>query len=232
METLRFDVHPKCSVSALLLQPPEPMACLVLAHGAGAGMHHPFMETIARALFDRRIATLRYQFPYMELGATRPDRPAVAHATVRAAVHAARQQCANSPLFVGGRSFGGRMTSQAQSVSPLPDVRGVVFFGFPLHPAGKPSTERAAHLSAITLPMLFLQGSQDKLADPLLITKVVEKIGGKIHLINQADHSFHVPKRSGRTDDEVINEIGNAVEDWVNITLARQTNFFENRYFN
>lgn len=215
METLRFDVDPKCSVSALLLQPPEPMACLVFAHGAGAGMHHPLMETIARALFDRRIATLRYQFPYMELGATRPDRPAMAHATVRAAVHAARQHCANSPLFAGGRSFGGRMTSQAQSASPLPDIRGVVFFGFPLHPAGKPSTERAAHLSAITLPMLFLQGSQDKLADPLLITKVVEKIGGKIHMINQADHSFHVPKRSGRTDDEVINEIGNTVADWV-----------------
>src|SRR5262249_40886044 len=170
---------PSESVSGLLLVPDRPLACLVLAHGAGAGMTHPFMATAAAELADRGIATLRYQFPYMERGSRRPDSPKVAHAADRAAVDEAARHFADLPLFAGGKSFGGRMTSQAQAVAPLPGVRGLAFLGFPLHPAGKPSDDRARHLFAVRIPMLFLQGTRDVLADPRLIAEVASSLGDR-----------------------------------------------------
>ena len=217
MESLRINVDAQRSVLALLLKPIDPVACFVFAHGAGAGMNHPFMDNVARAVFDRRLATLRYQFPSMEAGAKRPDPPAVAQATVRAAVDAARQRCPDMVLIAGGKSFGGRMTSAAQAASALPNVGGLVFFGFPLHASGKPSTERAAHLFKISIPMLFLQGGKDKLAELPLIRIVTEKLGSSatLHVIDEADHSFHAPKRSGRTDKDVINETADVVADWL-----------------
>src|SRR3954471_19269456 len=166
---LKLTLDNGAAVSALLLRPDDARGCLVLAHGAGAGMSHPFMETVATGLAARGIATLRYQFSYMEKGSKRPDAPGVAHEAVRAAVHEAARLCPGLPLVAGGKSFGGRMTSQAQAIAPLRGVRGVLFFGFPLHPPGKPSTNRAAHLSGLTIPMLFLQGTRDELADPGLL---------------------------------------------------------------
>ena len=208
-------------VSALLLRPLAARACYVLAHGAGAGMTHRFMEEIAVGLADREIATLRYQFPYMEKGSKRPDAPALAQATVRAAVAEATRRCPDLPLVAGGKSFGGRMTSQAQAIDPLPGVRGLVFLGFPLHPAGKPSTERAAHLVEIKIPMLFVQGTRDKLAEPELIRPVVAGLpSASCHEVEAADHSFHVPARSGRTDREAMTEILDAVAGWVRVTVA------------
>src|SRR3954452_11717995 len=165
------------TVSALLLRPDNARACLVLAHGAGAGMAHPFMATIATGLGERGIASLRYQFPYMEKGGKRPDSPAVAHAAVRAAVAEAARRCPGLPLLAGGKSFGGRMTSQAQAIAPLPGVRGLVFLGFPLHPPGKPSTERAEHLADVAIPMLFLQGSRDEFAELALLDPVITGLG-------------------------------------------------------
>jgi len=205
------------SVSALLLAPPEARACCVLAHGAGAGMTHPFMAAVAQGLASRAIATLRYQFPYMERGSRRPDPPGIAQAAVRAAVGEAVQRLPGVPLFAGGKSFGGRMTSQAQAASPLPGVRGLVFLGFPLHPAGKPSEERAAHLSGIGVPMLFLQGSRDELASLVLLEPVVAKLGAKATLavFADADHSFHVAARSGRKDAQVLAEVLDALAVWV-----------------
>ena len=208
-------------VSALLLRPLAARACYVLAHGAGAGMTHRFMEEVASGLADREIATLRYQFPYMENGSKRPDAPAVAHQAVRAAVAEATRRCSGLPLVAGGKSFGGRMTSQAQAIDPLPGVRGLVFLGFPLHPAGKPSTERAAHLVEIKIPMLFVQGTRDKLAEPELIRPVVAGLpSASCHEVEAADHSFHVPARSGRTDREAMTEILDAVAGWVRVTVA------------
>jgi uncharacterized protein len=223
MEKLRINLDAQRSVSALLLKPVDPLGCFAFAHGAGAGMDHPFMDTVAKALFDRRLATLRYQFPSMEARARRPDSPAAAHATVRAAVAAAGQHCPNVILFAGGKSFGGRMTSQAQAATPLPNVAGLVFFGFPLHAAGKPSTERAAHLFKVTIPMLFLQGGKDKLAESPLIRTIVEKLGARatLHVVGEADHSFHVPTRSGRTDTEVIIEMADVVVDWLRKQFMR-----------
>jgi uncharacterized protein len=223
MENLRINVDAKRSVSALLLKPADPLACIVFAHGAGAGMNHPFMDNVASALFDRRLATLRYQFPSMEVRAKRPDLPAVAQATVRAAVAAASQLCPNLMLIAGGKSFGGRMTSKAQAASPLPNVAGLLFFGFPLHASGKPSTERAAHLFEVTIPMLFLQGDKDKLAELPLIRAVTEKLGARatLHIVGEADHSFHVPRRSGRTDADVINEMADVVVDWLKKPFMR-----------
>jgi len=211
MESLRINVDAQRSVSALLLQPTDPVACFVFAHGAGAGMNHPFMYRVARALFDRRLATLRFQFPFMETRAKRPDPPAVAQATVRA------ERCPDLMLIAGGKSFGGRMTSQAEAAYRLPNVSGLVFFGFPLHAAGKPSTERAAHLSKVSIPMLFLQGDKDKLAELPLVRTVTQKLGTQaaLHIVNDADHSFHVPKRSGRTDEDVIDEAADVVADWL-----------------
>ena len=215
-EHLTIDLGQIGQVSAVLVRPQAARACYVLAHGAGAGMAHRFMEEVATGLADRHIATLRYQFPYMEKGSKRPDAPAVAHAAVRAAVAEAERRCAGLPLLAGGKSFGGRMTSQAQAIKPLPGVRGLVFLGFPLHPAGKPATERAAHLGQIVIPMLFVQGTQDKLAEPALIGPVVSALGSAtLHQVEAADHAFHVPARSGRNDREVMTEILDAVAAWV-----------------
>src|SRR5690349_13432171 len=189
-------------VSALLQAPADPHACYVLAHGAGAGMTHPFMAAVAAGLAARGIATLRYQFPSMEAGKKRPDPPALAHATVRAAVATAARALPSLPLVAGGKSFGGRMTSQAQAAAPLPGVRGLAFLGFPLHPAGRPSRERAQHLAAVAIPMLFLQGTRDELAHLAELEPVVASLGGRatLRLFDDADHSFHVPRRSGRSD--------------------------------
>ena len=205
------------TVSILWEAPPDALACLVLAHGAGAGMSHRAMAATAHGLAERRIATLRYQFPYMEKGGKRVDPPPVAHAAVRAAVAEARALAGSLPLFAGGRSFGGRMTSQAQALAPLADVRGLVFFAFPLHTAGKPSTERAEHLAAITIPMLFLQGSKDTLAELDLLRPVVARLGerARLHIAEAADHSFHAPAKSGRRDPEVLAEILDVAAAWM-----------------
>jgi uncharacterized protein len=211
------DVGSAHGVSALLMRPEEARACYVLAHGAGAGMRHASMEAIAMGLAERGIATLRYQFPYMEKGSKRPDPPALAQATVRAAVAEAAKACAGLPLIAGGKSFGGRMTSQAQAKAPLDSVKGLVFFGFPLHPAGKPSSDRAAHVADVKIPMLFLQGTRDALADLGLLKPIVKGLGNKatLHLAEGADHSFHVLKSSGRNDREVLAEILDAFTAWV-----------------
>ena len=197
--------------------PAAARAGYVLAHGAGAGMSHPFMTATAEQLADRGIATLRYQFPYMERGARRPDPPAIAHATVRAAVAEAARQLPGLPLFAGGKSFGGRMTSQAQAEAPLPGIRGLVFLGFPLHPAKRPSLDRAQHLANVRVPMLFLQGARDALAEPDLIARVVADLGDRATLttIPDADHSFHVPARTGRTDAQVLAEVCDAIAAWM-----------------
>src|SRR3954465_11936715 len=202
-------------VSGLLQAPAQAHACYVLAHGAGAGMAHPFMAAIANGLAERGVATLRYQFPYMEQGSRRPDTPSVAHATVRAAVkEAARLEL---PLFAGGKSFGGRMTSQAQAGAPLPGVRGLVFLGFPLHPPGKPSDERAKHLFEVQIPMLFLQGTRDEFANLPLLEGVCKELGARatLKLFQDADHSFHVPARTGRKDPEVRAELLDALVAWL-----------------
>lgn len=180
-------------------------------------MHHRSMESTAAALAEPGIATLRFQFPYMEAGTRRPDVPAVCHATVRAAVQVAARRCPGLPLFAGGRSFGGRMTSQAQAGSPLPEVRGLVFFAFPLHPAGRPSESRADHLQNITIPMLFLQGTRDELAELNLLQKVVGQLGRRatLELMQEADHSFHVPARTGRNDAQVIHELAETFSRWI-----------------
>jgi predicted alpha/beta-hydrolase family hydrolase len=218
-QQLTFEAGKSGPVSALLVRPDAPRACFVFAHGAGAGMTHSFMEAFANGLCERSIASLRYQFPYMEKGSKRPDPPAIAHATVRAAVTKASQIFPGLALIAGGKSFGGRMTSQAQAATPLPDVRGLAFVGFPLHPAGKPSTDRADHLTKIELPMLFLQGSRDTLADVPLIESVVQRFGprARLHMVDGADHSFHVLVRSGRNDREVMNEILDAFVGWAGV---------------
>jgi uncharacterized protein len=205
------------SVSGLWQTPSNARACLVLAHGAGAGMTHKWMQAVADGLSERQIATLRYQFPYMERGARRVDPPKIAHAAVRAAVTAASHRCGGKPLFAGGKSFGGRMTSQAQALEPLADVQGLVFFGFPLHPAGTPSTERAAHLASVTIPMLFLQGTRDALADLGLLRPAVAKLGRRatLTLFTDADHSFHVPAKSGRRDSEVMKDLLDCAASWM-----------------
>jgi predicted alpha/beta-hydrolase family hydrolase len=216
-QPLRLNVGSGGEVSALLLRPPSARACYIFAHGAGAGMNHEFMETVATGLCDRGIATLRYQFPYMEKASKRPDAPAIAHAAVRAAVEEAARCCSGLPLIAGGKSFGGRMTSQAQAIAPLPGVHGLAFLGFPLHPAGKPSVVRAKHLSEVHIPMLFVQGTRDKLAEPQLLEPVVKRLGASasLHLVQEADHSFHVPARSGRNDRAAMSEILDTVSAWI-----------------
>jgi predicted alpha/beta-hydrolase family hydrolase len=204
-------------VSALLQVPRHAVALLVLAHGAGAGMSHPFMAAVADGLADRGIATLRFQFPYMERGSKRPDPPQLAHAAVRAAVAVAAQAHVDLPLFAGGKSFGGRMTSQAQAKTPLNGVRGLVFVGFPLHPAGKPSQDRANHLAEVKIPMLFLQGTRDALAELTLLEPVCKRLSKRatLKLFVDADHSFHVPAKSGRNDVEVFAELLDVTAAWM-----------------
>jgi predicted alpha/beta-hydrolase family hydrolase len=211
------DVEGGGSVSALLLVPAAARAAYVFAHGAGAGMRHPFMAAVATALAARDVATLRFQFPSMERGARRPDVPRVAHATVRAAVAAAHARLPALPLFAGGKSFGGRMTSQAQADAPLEGVRGLVFVGFPLHPAGRPGVERGEHLDRIRCPMLFLQGTRDELADAGLVAAVVDRLGAgaTLAMIDDADHAFHVRRQSGSNDAEVIERIADTMRDWM-----------------
>jgi predicted alpha/beta-hydrolase family hydrolase len=202
-------------VSGLLLVPEDAQSCFVLAHGAGAGMTHPFLQKFAVELASRGMATFRYQFPYMEKRTRRPDPPAVAEATVRAAVAEAARLAPDLPLIAGGKSFGGRMTSQAQAREPLPGVRGIVFLGFPLHPASKPSDARGGHLSDVRIPMLFLQGARDKLADLTLLRPLCVRLGAAtLHIVDDADHSFHVPARSGRTDDDVRAELEEVLITW------------------
>jgi uncharacterized protein len=217
MESLRIEIGPNEAVSGLLIQPSQSRACYVFAHGAGAGMTHASMETVAGGLAGRGMASLRYQFSYMEKSSKRPDAPAVAHAAVRAAVAEAGRRCPALPLIAGGRSFGGRMTSQAQALSPLPGVRGLAFLGFPLHPAGKPSIDRARHLTDVEIPMLFLQGTRDALAEPSLLEPVVKSLGSRatLHLLEGADHSFRVLKSSGRNDRAVMDEALDAFAAWV-----------------
>jgi len=215
-EPLTIEVEESGQVGALLIRPKKPSACFVFAHGAGAGMRHAFMTAVAGALHDRGVATLRYQFPYMEHGSRRPDSPKVAHAAVRAAVAHAARKCPGVPIVAGGKSFGGRMTSQAQAASPIHGVRGLAFLGFPLHPAGKPSIDRADHLFEVAVPMLFLQGTLDKLADQDLLVPLVSKLGARasLHLFPEADHSLHVPARSGRKDADVITEAADVFVRW------------------
>jgi uncharacterized protein len=216
-KSIVFAVSNTERVSGLLQIPREAWASYVFAHGAGAGMAHSFMTAIADGLGERGVATLRYQFPYMERGSKRPDSPKVAHAAVRAAVEEAGRQFPKLPLFAGGKSFGGRMTSQAQAASPLVGVRGLVFLGFPLHPAGKASIERADHLFEVSIPMLFLQGSRDELAELKLLEPLSRKLGTRatLKLFEEADHSFHVPARSGWKDPEVRTELLDACVEWM-----------------
>jgi uncharacterized protein len=212
----RFPVPDSGDVSALLLRPDDARMLYVLAHGAGAGMRHPFLGRMAEALALRGVATLRYQFPYMERKARRPDLPAVATATVRAAVASAHRLAPELPLIAGGKSFGGRMTSTAQASGPLPGVRGLAFLGFPLHPPGKPAVTRGEHLDAVRVPMLFLQGDRDEFAEPLLLRQVLRNLGARatLHLVNGGDHSFSVPKKSGRTAEDVFAELATTIADW------------------
>jgi predicted alpha/beta-hydrolase family hydrolase len=223
-ESLILTVDDAHTVSALLLAPSRARACYVLAHGAGAGMFHPFMETVARELAQRGIATLRYQFPYMEHGGKRPDPPKLAHATVRAAVAQAARLMPALPLVAGGKSFGGRMTSQAQAVSALAGIRGLAFLGFPLHPAGRPSDVRAEHLFEIEVPMLFLQGTRDRLADLRLLQRLTGRLGARasLQLLQDADHSFRVPARGGRKDADVRREMMDTFADWTFSVISRR----------
>ncbi len=217
LQKLAIRVGDGPSVSGLLLVPERPSACLVLAHGAGAGMSHSFMAAVAAGLHRRGVASLRYQFPYMEKGVRRPDRPELATRTVRAAVGEAGACLSGCPLFAGGKSFGGRMTSLAQAALPLPQVRGLVFFGFPLHPAGKPGRDRAQHLFDVRVPMLLLQGTRDALADQVLIAEVAGELADRARLLlfPDADHSFHVPASSGRTDAGMRDSLLDGTVDWM-----------------
>jgi len=204
-------------VSGLLQAPREARACYLVAHGAGAGMQHPFLAEVANEFAGRGIATLRYQFPYMEKGSRRPDAPALAQATVRAAALEAARLLPGLPLFAGGKSFGGRMTSQAQAASPMPGVRGLIFLGFPLHPSGQPSDQRGKHLFDVQIPMLFLQGTRDDFANLPLLEALCKQLGARatLKLFQDANHSFHVPARTGRKDAEVKAELVDAAAKWI-----------------
>jgi uncharacterized protein len=205
------------AVSGLLARPDNARALVVLGHGAGAGMRHPFMARVATELAVRGVATLRYQFPYMEAGRRRTDPAPIAEATVRQALAAARAEAPELPLFAGGKSFGGRMTARAMAADPDPAVRGLVFLGFPLHPAGRPSTERAESLKAVSVPMLFVQGTRDALAELELLRPILARLGEGVSLriVEGGDHSFQVLKRSGRTEDDVMTELCDVVAGWV-----------------
>ncbi len=214
-EPIEIAVDGASSVSGLWQSATNAKACFVMAHGAGAGMRHAFFESVASQLATLGIESLRYQFPYMDRGSKRPDTPKICHATVRAAVAAAARRT-DTPLIAGGRSFGGRMTSQAQAENPLPGVRGLAFLAFPLHPAKRPADERARHLFEVTVPMLFLQGTRDELAQMQLLEPLVGKLGERatLKLFDAADHSFHVPARSGRSDAEILSEICGTIAEW------------------
>ncbi|MEQ1489297.1 MAG: alpha/beta family hydrolase [Terricaulis sp.] len=214
---ITIELDGDATISGLWLTPPNAKAAYVFAHGAGAGPAHKSMNAIAEGLAERGVATLRYNFLYMERGSGRPDSPALAHTAVRAAVAKANDLAPKLPLFAGGKSFGGRMTSQAQALDPLPNVRGLIFFAFPLHPAGKPGDERAKHLDDVAIPMLFLQGTNDALASLDLLKPVAKKLGKRatLTLFEHADHSFHVPAKSGRKDPEVLEEILDTTARWI-----------------
>ncbi len=214
---LTITVAQTVRVSAVWQAPAQPVAIFVFAHGAGAGMTHPFMASLCDEVCQLGIATLRYQFPYMEQGSKRPDAPALCYATVRAAVLEATRLAPQLPLFAGGKSFGGRMTSQAQAIDPLPGVRGLIFVGFPLHPASKPDNKRARHLSQITIPMLFLQGDRDALASMSLLRPMASGLGtlATLAVMEHADHSFHVPVKSGRTDSQLRKDMAGSIARWI-----------------
>ncbi len=217
-QELRFEAtRSSGDVSAILMQPIDARCLLIFGHGAGAGMRHVFMEAMSERLAAKGIATFRYQFPYMEQGRRRPDHKNILLKTIRSAVTAATSAAPGLPLLAGGKSMGGRMTSTAAANEDLVGARGLIFFGFPLHPIGKPGTERGDHLDEVTVPMLFLQGTRDKLADLDLLTPVCDRLGARstLHVVEGGDHSFHVLKRSGRTDDEVLDELADAVGTWV-----------------
>lgn len=220
-EAITVTVDGALRVSALWQPTTRAKACFVMAHGAGAGMRHPFLESVASQLATHRIASLRYQFPYMDRGSRRPDPPKVCHATVRAAVAEASQRT-STPLIAGGRSFGGRMTSQAQAETPLPSVRGLAFLAFPLHSAKHPSADRAQHLFEVRVPMLFLQGTRDELAELSLLEPLAQRIGkgATLKLFEGANHSFHVPARSGRSDTAVLLELSATLAGWVDTLCA------------
>jgi hypothetical protein len=220
-EEMRIDVPDAGSVSAIALAPDHARAAFVFAHGAGAGMRHAFMASFAEGLAERGIATLRFQFPYVERASKRVDPPAVAQAAVRAACAAAASRWPALPLFAGGKSFGGRMTSQAEATAPLEHVRGLVFVGFPLHPPEKPSTARADHLAQVDRPMLFLQGTRDELAQPGLIEGVVAGLGTRARMLvlPGADHAFHVLKRDGGSDAATLAAMLDATADWITSLL-------------
>lgn len=213
---IQFAVPDAGYVSALLLRPAKSHCLLVLAHGAGAGMHHSFLESLAAALADAGVSTLRYQFPYTEQGRKSPDRPDKLAATVQSAVSAAAKAAPDLALFAGGKSMGGRMTSQAASQGLLPEIKGIVFFGFPLHPPKQPSIKRADHLAKVGVPMLFLQGTRDTLADLSLIRSVCTKLGSRatLHIFETADHSFHVLKTSGKSDEAVLKDLAQITAAW------------------
>jgi predicted alpha/beta-hydrolase family hydrolase len=223
-ETLRFDAGAGRMVSALLDRPSRPRALLVLGHGAGAGMRHPFLGAMAKALAERAVATLRYQFPYMEAGKKSVDPPAVAHAAVRAAMAEAARRAPTVPLFAGGKSYGGRMTSESAAEAPLAGVHGLVFLGFPLHPPGRPeaAAERGKHLADVTVPMLFLQGTRDEFAHLDLLRPRVKRLGkrARLHLVDGANHSFKVLAGSGRKDPEIRAELADAIADWTRAVVA------------
>ena len=221
-EPVTINIDETVRVSGLLQSPRSARACFVLAHGAGAGMAHPFMKAVAAELAERGLATLRYQFPYMEKGGKRPDPPKLAHATVRAAVTEALRLLPDVPLVAGGKSFGGRMTSQAQAAAPLPGVHGLAFLGFPLHPAGSPSQDRGKHLSDIQIPMLFLQGTRDALATLDQLEPLCKALGKRatLKLFQDADHSFHVPARTGWKDSQVRSDMLDAFASWIEVVIA------------
>jgi len=221
LQPVTISVDDAHRVSGLLLAPPNACACYVLAHGAGAGMRHPFLASVAVGLAERRVATLRYQFPYMERGSKRPDAPKLAHAAVRAAIAEISRLAPDLALFAGGKSFGGRMTSQAHAASPLPGVRGIAFLGFPLHAPGRPSDDRGKHLFDVQIPMLLLQGTRDDFADLQLLEPLVKQLGARaaLKLFPDADHSFHVSARSGRMDADVRAEMLDVLAGWIDMVV-------------
>jgi predicted alpha/beta-hydrolase family hydrolase len=223
-QSVEIVVDDATRVSGILIAPRGSGACFVVAHGAGAGMRHPFMAKLANDLAERRIATLRYQFPYMERQGKRPDTPVVCHAAVRAAVAAASGLVPGLPLIAGGKSFGGRMTSQAQATAPLPGVRGLAFLGFPLHPPKQPSDSRGEHLARVQIPMLFLQGARDTFAESALLNPLVQRLGSRatLCLLRDADHSFHVPARSSVNDGQINAEMLAALANWVEAVIAER----------